>query len=165
MAATALTHLAICVGDIDRSLTFYRDLLGFRVIADWVQQTTTGGKQHTFKTPHPTQRAAVMFFGEKDEGPMIVLEQNPGSGPDGKPIMLDQIGITHLSFQVPNLAEMTTKLLAAGVQTCGPANAFANQSGHVGTVFFKDPDGIVIQLDEGMSRQGVEASAARANIG
>jgi catechol 2,3-dioxygenase-like lactoylglutathione lyase family enzyme len=46
MEATGISHLAICVRDLDKSLEFYRDILGMRVLADRVQDTTTGGLPH-----------------------------------------------------------------------------------------------------------------------
>ena len=67
----------------------------------------------------------------------------------GTPIMLDQIGISHVSFTVPNVDEVTQRLLAQGAQTCGPADAFRESNGHIRTVFFRDPDGILVQFDEG----------------
>ena len=56
---------------------------------------------------------------------------------------------TLLSFTVPNVEEVTRRLLASGVQTCGPADAFRDAKGHIRTVFFRDPDGILGQFDEG----------------
>ena len=43
MDATGVSHIAICVADIDRSLGFYRDILGMTVGYDRIQDTTTGG--------------------------------------------------------------------------------------------------------------------------
>ena len=67
----------------------------------------------------------------------------------GTPIMLDQVGISHVSFTVPNVEAVTQRLLAQGAQTCGPADAFRDAQGHLRTVFFRDPDGILVQFDEG----------------
>ena len=63
--------------------------------------------------------------------------------------MLDQVGISHVSFTVPNVEAVTQRLLAQGVQTCGPADAFRDAQGRLRTVFFRDPDGILVQFDEG----------------
>ena len=37
MDATGVSHIAICVSDLDRSLAFYRDILGMKVTADRIQ--------------------------------------------------------------------------------------------------------------------------------
>jgi catechol 2,3-dioxygenase-like lactoylglutathione lyase family enzyme len=151
MSASAMSHVAICVRNVDRSLAFYRDLLGFRVVSDQVQDTTTGGLPHVYKNRHAQRRVVHLSYGEGDVAPRIVMTGHPGDTPDGDPIKLDQVGISHVSFTVANVAELTQELLAKGAQTCGPADAFKDGSGHVSTVFFLDPDGMLVQLDEGLS--------------
>ena len=49
MDASAISHIAICVADLDKSLEFYRDNLGMEVLADRIQDTTTGGLPHVYK--------------------------------------------------------------------------------------------------------------------
>jgi catechol 2,3-dioxygenase-like lactoylglutathione lyase family enzyme len=49
MSALGMSHVAFCVRDLERSLAFYRDALGFRVRNDRVQETTTGGLPHVYK--------------------------------------------------------------------------------------------------------------------
>jgi len=43
MEATGISHIAVCVRDMDKSLTFYRDLLGMKVTKDEIEDTSTGG--------------------------------------------------------------------------------------------------------------------------
>ncbi len=149
MPASAISHIAICVGDVARSLAFYRDMLGFRVISDRVQDTTTGGLPHVYKNRHNQRRIVYLSYGEGDDTPRIVMTGHPGDTPDGEAIKLDQIGISHMSFTVPNVAELIRELLSKGAQTSGPPDAFKDASGHTRTVFFLDPDGILVQFDEG----------------
>ena len=129
MPALGMTHVAFCVRDMEKSLAFYQGALGFRVLQDRVQDTTA--------------------YGEGDARPQLVMTEHPGEPPDGEPIKLDQIGISHVSFTVPSVAQLTQQLLAKGYQTSGPPDAFQDQSGRVRTVFFCDPDGILVQFDEG----------------
>ena len=49
MDASAISHIAICVADLDKSLEFYRDILGMRVEADRMQDTTSGGLPHVYQ--------------------------------------------------------------------------------------------------------------------
>ena len=42
MDAIGVSHIAICVRDLEQSLAFYRDIVGMRVTFDEVQDTTTG---------------------------------------------------------------------------------------------------------------------------
>jgi len=149
MPASAMSHVAFCVRSMDRSLAFYRDALGFRVLSDRLQDTTTGGLPHTYKNRHRQRRVVTLTYGDEDVAPHLVITEHPGDPPDGQPIKLDQIGISHLSFTVPSVSQTTRDLQGKGYRTCGPADAFKDASGHVRTVFFFDPDGMLVQLDEG----------------
>ena len=113
------------------------------------QETTTGGLPHVYKHRRATRRQVTLAYGEGDARPQLVITEHPGEPPDGDPIKLDQIGISHLSFTVPSVARLTEDLLAKGYQTAGPPDAFQDASGRVRTVFFFDPDGILVQFDEG----------------
>jgi glyoxylase I family protein len=149
-AISGMSHVAICVRNIDRSLRFYRDLLGFRVEKDALQDTSRGGLPHLYRDRH-TQRRVVHLHAEAGAGvPVLVITEHPGDAIGGEPIMLDQVGISHLSFTVADVNALTQRLLAQGVETCGPPDAFKDSSGRLRTVFFRDPDGILVQFDEGM---------------
>ena len=149
MAALGMSHVAFCVRDMEQSLAFYRDALGFQVRNDRLQETTTGGLPHVYKHRRATRRQVTLAYGEGDARPQVVITEHPGEPPDGDPIRLDQIGISHLSFTVPNVVQLTEDLLAKGYKTAGPPDAFKDASGRVRTVFFFDPDGILVQFDEG----------------
>jgi catechol 2,3-dioxygenase-like lactoylglutathione lyase family enzyme len=149
MSALGMSHVAFCVRDMEQSLAFYRDALGFRVRHDRLQETTTGGLPHVYKHRRVTRRQVTLVYGEGDARPQLVITEHPGEPPDGDPIKLDQIGISHLSFTVPSVAQLTEDLLAKGYKTSGPPDAFQDASGLVRTVFFFDPDGILVQFDEG----------------
>jgi catechol 2,3-dioxygenase-like lactoylglutathione lyase family enzyme len=82
--------------------------------------------------------------------PVLVVTEHPGDTVGGEPIMLDQVGISHLSFTVDNVDDLTKHLLAQGAETCGPPDAFKDAQGRTRTVFFRDPDGILVQFDEGL---------------
>ncbi len=147
---SAMSHVAFCVRDLDRALRFYRDLLGFRVEKDELQDTRTGGLPHLYRDRHAQRRVVHLRYGAGPTAPFLVLTEHPGDAISGEPIMLDQVGISHLSFTVPNVEELTKRLRAQGAETCGPPDAFKDASGRIRTVFFRDPDGILVQFDEGV---------------
>ena len=74
---------------------------------------------------------------------------HPGEAPDGEPIQLDQVGITHLAFIMPELKAFTEAILAKGVELAGPREAFFDAQGNVRSIYVKDPDGILIQFSAG----------------
>ena len=147
--ASAISHVALCVRNLERSLQFYRDGLSFQVTKDEVQDTSRGGLPHLYHDRHTQRRVVHLRYGDAQSVPFLVLTEHPGDTVSGTPIMLDQIGISHVSFTVPNVEAVTQRLLAQGIQTYGPADAFRDAQGHLRTVFFHDPDGILLQFDEG----------------
>ena len=149
IAASAVSHVAMCVRNLEQSLRFYCDLLGFTVSKDELQDTRTGGLPHLYHDRHAQRRVVHLRYGDRNSVPFLVLTEHPGDTVSGAPIMLDQVGISHMSFTVPNVEALTQRLLAAGARTCGPADAFRDANGRLRTVFFHDPDGILVQFDEG----------------
>ncbi len=147
--ASTISHVALCVRDMERSLQFYRDILGFEVTKDALQDTSSGGLPHLYRDRHAQRRVVHLRYGTAASVPFLVLTQHPGETVSGTPIMLDQVGISHVSFTVPHVEALTQRLLTQGVQTCGPADAFRDAQGHIRTVFVYDPDGILVQFDEG----------------
>jgi len=145
-----MSHVAICVRNVDRALEFYRDLLGFLVVKDALQNTSSGGLPHLYRDRHAQRRAVHLQSGVGTGTPVLVMTEHPGDTVSGEPIMLDQVGISHLSFTVANVDALTKRLLAQGAETCGPPDAFKDAQGHLRTVFFLDPDGILVQFDEGL---------------
>jgi catechol 2,3-dioxygenase-like lactoylglutathione lyase family enzyme len=148
MEATGVSHIAVCVRDVDKSLAFYRDILGMKVTKDEVQDTSQGGLPHTYKHPRKTRRTVYVTYGV-ESSPFLVLTSHPGDQADGQPIKLDQIGVSHLSFTVANLKALADELVSKGVQLAGGVNAFADAQGNVNTFFAYDPDGILVQFDDG----------------
>jgi catechol 2,3-dioxygenase-like lactoylglutathione lyase family enzyme len=148
----AVSHIAIGVSDMDRSLRFYRDLLGLKVCLDTMENI--GGLKTLFANPQKGKRRAVYL--RFDEGPhssFLVLSQHPGDA-TGAPIKLDQVGVHHFSFWVDDLRERVEILKAAGVPILVPPYesdtvAYGEPPGRkVLTSLFQDPDGIIVQFDQ-----------------
>lgn len=148
----AVSHIAIGVRDMDRSLRFYRDLLGLKVTLDTTENI--GGIKTLFANPRKGRRRAVyMRFEDGPHASFIVLSQNPDET-TGEPIKLDQVGVHHFSFWVDDLRERVEKLKAAGVPILVPpyeadSVAYGEPPGKkVLTTLFQDPDGIIVQFDQ-----------------
>ncbi|PKB82711.1 MAG: hypothetical protein BZY88_03790 [SAR202 cluster bacterium Io17-Chloro-G9] len=149
MDATGVSHIAICVRDLDKSLAFYRDILGMKVTADRMQDTTTGGLPQVYKHPRRTRRQVRLTYGEGDATPSLTMTSHPGEDPDGEPIKLDQVGISHLSFSVKDTKALSEELASKGVQFPGPLEARTDAQGNLSSFYVYDPDGILIQFDSG----------------
>ena len=149
MEASVISHIAICVADLDKSLEFYRDILGMEVLADRMQDTTTGGLPHVYKHQRNTRRQVNLAYGKGNVKPTLTMTSHPGDNPDGNPIKLDQIGISHISFTVPDVKSLASELISKGVELAGPMDGFTNSQGEVSSIFVFDPDGILVQFDSG----------------
>ena len=149
IGASVMSHVSICVRDLERTLGFYRDVLGFSVTKDEVQDTSHGFLPHLYESRHAKRRIVHLRYGDEESLPFIAITEHPGDTISGDPIMLDQLGISHFSFTVPDVAALTQRLLEHGVQTCGPVDAYRDRQGGIRTIFVLDPDGILVQFDGG----------------
>ncbi len=147
MDASAVSHIAFCVSDIEQSLSFYRDALGMEVIFDQVQDTTRGGLPHVYQHARQTRRTVHLAFGGN---PLhLVMTSHPGDSADGTPIKLDQVGISHFSFSVSDVPALYSELESKGLKLAAPREAWTNDQGVMGSFYVYDPDGILVQFDAG----------------
>ena len=149
MEATAISHIAICTRDMEKSLAFYRDILGMQVLFDGQTRPAEGGRPHNYQQVRQSRRRVSLSFGNRTK-PTLTLTSHPGEDIAGEPLKLDQMGITHFSFTVPNAEVLLEELLAKGVHLAGPRDAFVDAEGRTRTFYVYDPDGIIIQFDSGL---------------
>ena len=105
-----ISHIAIGVRDMDKSLPFYRDVVGLRVVADEVERL--GGMRGV--TDHE-RRAARLVWDNGLWATYVVLSQSPGTA-SGTPSKLDQIGIHHFSFYVDDLRDRFERVKNSGAK-------------------------------------------------
>ena len=155
MKATGVSHIAVCVRDLEESLGFYRDVLGMKVKMQATQPMAgrSGAESpEMYQGQHESRTVAnVWFEGPNGEevAPFLVLTSHPGDKVGGEPIKLDQRGISHISFTVGDVSGVAAELERKGGPLAGSMADFTNAQGQVGTIFVYDPDGILVQLDEG----------------
>src|SRR5262245_4219644 len=148
MEASAISHIAICTRDMEKSLAFYRDILGMRVLFDGPTDPTEGGRTHNYQQVRRSRRRVSLSFGAGKK-PTLTITSHAGEEINGQPLKLDQVGITHFSFTVPDTEALLQELVAKGVPLGGPREVFANVEGRVRSFYVHDPDGILIQFDSG----------------
>jgi catechol 2,3-dioxygenase-like lactoylglutathione lyase family enzyme len=149
MRTSGMSHIAFCVRDLDRALKFYRDILGMQVVFDEVQDITRRGLPAVYKYPRTMRRTVHLRYGDGPHAPRLVITSHPGDKTYGRPIKLDQVGISHFSFTVPDVKALADELMAKGVKLAGPPDSFRNPQGAVSSIFVYDPDGILLQFDHG----------------
>ena len=153
MKAKGVSHIAVCVADLEKSLEFYRDILGLTVKLHTTQQMARrpgAESAEMYQQPRTARTVANVYFDEPDSPqPFLVLTSHPGDEVGGEPIKLDQKGISHISFGVEDVRAFTDELIAKGVPLAGTIEDFTDSSGNMRTIFCYDPDGILVQFDEG----------------
>jgi len=148
-----VSHIAVCVADLEKSLGFYRDILGLTVKMHATQemgQRPGAQSAHMYERPRKSRTVADVYIDDPESTqPYLVLTSHPGDQVGGEPIKLDQKGISHISFSVEDLNAFAEELISKDLPLAGTMEDFTDESGNVRTIFVYDPDGILVQFDEG----------------
>jgi catechol 2,3-dioxygenase-like lactoylglutathione lyase family enzyme len=140
---TRLRHVGIVVRDLERSLAFYRDLLGLSVMRAMDEQGPfldailgmSGVKVRTVKLANSADAAQIELLAFEDPAPEI-----------GGPPSLVRVGPTHIAVTVERLDEFYRRMRAAGVSfTTEPR---VSPDGGAKVTFCRDPDGTALELVE-----------------
>lgn len=145
ISVSALDHVSVTVTDLERSLAFYRDLLGLEEIErhrlDGEAISTMAGKPEVVMEVVRLRVPAM---------PNVLIDlqqyrQPPGSQSDAQ---LGDVGHVHICFAVGDIEAACRELRVQGVQLVSDPVSFALASGSLKVVFLKDPDGFVLELVE-----------------
>ena len=139
-----LHHAAYRCRDAEETRAFYEDFLGLPLTNCFEISETKSGR--------PT-RTLHLFFGI-DDGSAIAFFEDPNEPFDFKQQRDYDL---HIAFQVcrTDLDAMLEKGKAAGIDSRGPAD-----HGFIDSVYFRDPNGYVIELT--CPREGSEAGLEKA---
>ncbi len=135
-------HTAISTANLERSVAFYRDVLGFEQILDFDWPEGTANMNATHALDDTAGRVVLMKLGSS----MIELFQfeTPTPRPVDPDRPLCDHGITHLCLDVVDIDKEYERLSAAGMRFhCAPV-----QNGDARMTYGRDPDGNVIELLE-----------------
>ncbi len=141
VAGAALSHVALRVRDVTRSIAWYKATLGYEVLTDGVAPT-----------PDRTRSAMGLICGGR-----LALELL--ETPDGKPHDIRTLGVAGLSVSVPDVAAAVSAYNASGLGAGGPA-AVAIDAEDWRVAFLFDPDHNVVELVQ--QPAGVSSIAAFA---
>ena len=122
---TTVGHIHLTVSDLERSLAFYRDLLGFEVSARYGDSAvflSAGGYHHH-------------------------IGLNTWNGIDARPSPKGHTGMYHVAFLYPNRKELATvlkRIIDAGYPLEGAADHGVSEA-----IYLRDPDdnGVEIYVD------------------
>jgi catechol 2,3-dioxygenase-like lactoylglutathione lyase family enzyme len=151
MAVRALSHVAIGVRDMDRALTFYRDVVGLEVTSDRVEEFAHGADQ-----PPARRRAVYLRWGDGPHSSYIVLDQHLTKDTQGAATPLFDAGIHHFAFWVDDLDRVLQRARDSGFEVVlgGGRPVGSEWLGEpaggrpVRSVMVRDPEGNHVQLDQ-----------------
>jgi len=141
---SGIHHTSFTVSDMERSIAFYRDLLGMKVTWD------SGAAGVQFKgeiadnvtgCPGTEQRLVFLAVGDS----RIELVRYMPRGKAQVHNKASDTGSAHVCFKTENIQELYQKLSAKGVRLhCVPQDL-----GFAQVMYFRDPDGIILEAVQG----------------
>jgi catechol 2,3-dioxygenase-like lactoylglutathione lyase family enzyme len=139
-----INHAGITVADLDRSLAFYRDLLGLEVQA--VFDRTGEDISRILGYPDAYLRIAMLHI----PGGSVRLELLQYVRPSGAPQVHETYtpGVGHVCFTVDDVQGWYERLNAAGVEcrSDGPVEIVRGPHRGVFAMYLRDPDGYTVEL-------------------
>ena len=137
----AIRHTGIVVSNINKSLHFYRDLLGFKIVRDNSEPGEFMDSVLSFENTEV--RTIKMEAPDKNLIELLHFKSHPG-----KPRSIDiaELGCSHIAFTVDNLDKEYERLLGEGV--IFNASPETSPDNYAKVAFCRDPDGIWIELVE-----------------
>ena len=137
------SHFGICVSDPERSLRFYRDLLGFRETA-----SLAVSDPHSARLLELERLELHARFLERDGMRLELLHfASPGHEGDAAPRPMNRLGLTHIAVRVDDLEKTLAAMKRAGVEVLEQTR-IRNPELRSEVVYVLDPDGVRIELVE-----------------
>jgi len=144
MSVRRLSHHGLCVSDLERSLAFYRDGLGFAEVSRL--RFEDPGTHRLLGLPGAVLEAVYL---RRDGVTLELLHfPRPGTHLGAGPRPMNQVGLTHLSFLVDELDALLAKLRALGGSVLEATRLDSGGRGN-DAIFVTDPDGTRIELVAG----------------
>lgn len=138
-----VSHIGVCVSDLERSLRFYCDVLGFAVSSTVPEVNVEGEPTDTLLRLRDVKLRAV--YVERDGFRLELLHYAAPRSPEKAPARtMNDLGFTHLSVQVPDVEAALAKLAELGVAI--DRDTVIAVGGLTVAAFVRDPDGLGIEL-------------------
>lgn len=153
---TGISHVGISVVNLERSIGFYRDLLGMRLIQEVPMR---GANYDSIMGLKDTAGRIAVLRTANLEIELLEFKRPPPRPVETSRHVSDQ-GISHFAIHVEDIAGMYSRLKSAGVRLHSDLVYFPSCA--TTAVYFCDPDGNYIEmLEEKTTGQLGESLAQR----
>lgn len=147
----AIDHINIVVADLERSVRFYTEVLGFRktreaqLEGDWIDRIVG--------LPGVKARAAFIVAPGGEPRIELLCYEAPRGGGLTENSRANTRGLRHIALRVEDMAAMVARLRAAGATVFSdpvrvPDGVVQHDAGEKTLVYFLDPDGVILELAE-----------------
>jgi glyoxylase I family protein len=138
--ASTFSHVGICVSDLDRSVRFYCEALGFTLA-----ESHTVGDEFGQLMEIDEEVVLQSQFIRKDGMTIELLKfHSPGEEGDGGRRRMNARGLTHLSIRVDDVDAVATAIFALGGEVIMESRT--TLASDLDFVYCTDPDGTRIEL-------------------
>jgi glyoxylase I family protein len=143
-APLTFSHVGICVSDLDRSLRFYCEGLGFELVESYTVGTEFG-KLMEVEGEIVLQSRFITRDGVRLE---LLRFDQPGFRGPGERRPMNQLGLTHLSVRVADVDAVAARIRELGGKVLEQTRSKLNNPDGSSSdfVYCTDPDGVRIEL-------------------
>ncbi|MFH1010044.1 MAG: VOC family protein [bacterium] len=139
-------HTSFTVSDMEKSLAFFGDLLGMKIVSDREVEVEFAQKMTGFPGVH--LRIVYLKITENTEHMIELIQYFDGPGKPGNLRTCDA-GCPHMALYTDNIANGYERLTAAGIKfRSGPLEVGGGPNKGNQVCYFTGPDGIMFELIE-----------------
>ena len=138
-SVNGFTHFGLCVKELDRSLRFYTEGLGFKHV-----NTSPIGNEFGKALEVEGDVTLQAVFVERDGLSMEILAYDSPATFGTPSANRNQLGLTHLSFSVDDVDAVVAKLVSLGGSVKPDTDTKFGGGGRL--IFCADPDGTRVEL-------------------
>ena len=147
----SVDHINLVVSDLERSVDFYTNVLGFRE----TQRAELEGEWIETIIGLETVKASVAYVVSPAGQPRLELLQYHSPIGDGFQAnsIPNTLGLRHLALSVDNIDSAVQRLREAGTEILSrpvvvPTDVIQHSTGQKILCYFHDPDGVLLELTE-----------------
>jgi lactoylglutathione lyase len=140
--APSFSHFGICVSDLQRSLAFYCSALGFEKA-----ESHEIGSEFAGLMDLPDVAVTSQFIRRGPTAIELLAFHEPGPFGDRERRAVNQLGLTHLSFRVADVAAVAARVVEFGGAIVESSRTTIDLGGTaLEFVYCTDPDGVRVEL-------------------